>query len=168
MVNFKRQPKEIVGRVERISFPDLGISKVPAKIDTGADVCSIWATGIHEEDGVLKFKLFGKKSQFYTGDEITVSAPDYLLTRIANSFGHREMRYVVKMRIKLGSKTVRATFTLADRSRKTYPILLGRKLLNNKFLVDVSKGSPLKEIEQAKKARLREEIEVFKLWEKKS
>lgn len=159
---------EIIGRVEKVSFPDLSVKNVPAKIDTGADICSVWATGIREENGVLKFKLFGKKSKFYTGQEIVIEAPHYLLTRIANSFGHRELRYVVKLQIKIGSKTVRSSFTLADRSRKTYPILIGRKLLNKKFIVDVSKGSPLTKIEQAKKARLKEELEVFKMWEKKS
>jgi len=159
---------EVIGRVEKISFPDLGFKNVPAKVDTGADICSIWATGVHEDNGTLKFKLFGKKSKFYTGHEITINKPDYLLTRIANSFGERELRYVVKLQVKIGSKTIRSSFTLANRSRKTYPVLIGRKLLNKKFLVDVSKGSPLTKIEQAKKARLQEELEVFKMWEKKS
>jgi len=160
--------KQIIGRVEKISFPELDIKNVHAKIDTGADLSSIWATGVHEENGVLRFKLFGKKSPFYTGKQIEFQAPHYLLTRIANSFGHRELRYVVKLQLKLGGKTIVGTFTLSDRSKKTYPILIGRKLLNRKFLVDVSKGSPLKLIEDQKKDRLKEEMEVFKMWEKKA
>ena len=160
--------KQIIGRVEKISFPELDIKNVHAKIDTGADLSSIWATGVHEENGVLRFKLFGKKSPFYTGKQIEFQAPHYLLTRIANSFGHREMRYVVKLQLKLGGKIIVGTFTLSDRSKKTYPILIGRKLLNRKFLVDVSKGSPLKLIEDQKKDRLKEEMEVFKMWEKKA
>jgi hypothetical protein len=86
---------------------------------------------------------------------------------VANSFGHREMRYVVKLQLKLGGKTIVGTFTLSDRSKKTYPILIGRKLLNRKFLVDVSKGSPLTDVENSKKVRLQKELEVFKMWEKK-
>ena len=160
--------KQIIGRVEKISFPELDIKNVHAKIDTGADLSSIWATGVHEENGVLRFKLFGKKSPFYTGKQIEFQAPHYLLTRIANSFGHRELRYVVKLQLKLGGKIIVGTFTLSDRSKKTYPILIGRKLLNRKFLVDVSKGSPLKLIEDQKKDRLKEEMEVFKMWEKKA
>jgi len=160
--------KKIIGRVERISFPELSIKNVHAKIDTGADLSSIWATGIHEEDGVLKFKLFGRKSLFYTGKEIVFTRPHYLLTRVANSFGHRELRYVVKLQINLGGRIIVGTFTLSDRSKKTYPILIGRKLLNRKFLVDVAKGTPLTEIENGKKDRMRKELEVFRMWEKKS
>ena len=158
---------KIIGRAEKISFPELGIKQVIAKIDSGADLSSIWATDIREENGVLKFKLFGKKSPHYTGEVYEIPKPYYLLTRIANSFGHREMRYVVKLQVKIGGKTVRSSFGLADRSKKTYPILIGRKLLNKKFLIDVSKGSPMVELEEKKKSRMKKEIEVFKMWEKK-
>lgn len=161
------ESKKIIGRAEKVSFPELGIKNVPAKIDTGADLSSIWATGIHEEAGQLNFKLFGRKSPYFTGKELTFSSPDYLLTRVANSFGHKELRYVVKLQIKLGGRLIVGTFTLSDRSKKTYPILIGRKLLNKKFIVDVAKGSPLRDIENGKKDRMKKELEVFKMWEKK-
>ena len=160
--------RQIIGRVEKISFPELGIKNVHAKIDTGADLSSIWATGIQEEGGVLKFKLFGKKSPHYTGKEIQSHTPHYLLTRIANSFGHKELRYVVKLQIKLGGKSIVGTFTLSNRSKKTYPLLIGRKLLNRKFVVDVSKGSPLKELESRKKNTMKQDLEVLKMWERKT
>jgi hypothetical protein len=78
------------------------------------------------------------------------------------------MRYVVKLQLKLDDKTIVGTFTLSDRSKKTYPILIGRKLLNRKFLVDVSKGTPLKEIEEKKKEDMKQELKTFKMWEKKA
>lgn len=158
---------DTIGRAERISFPELGIGNVPAKIDTGADLSSVWATAVKEKDGVLSFKLFGPKSRLYTGKVIRVNAPDYLLTRIASSFGHKEMRYVVKLQVKLGDRTIKGSFSLSDRSRKTYPVLIGRKLLNGKFLVDVSRGNPLLSVEKQKKERLKKEIEIFNMWEKK-
>jgi hypothetical protein len=160
--------KRVIGRVEKISFPDYGIKAVHAKVDTGADLSSVWVTGIHEQDGILKFKLFGKKSPHYTGKEIEIHSPHYLFTRISNSFGHKELRYVVKLQIKLGDKLINGTFTLSNRSTKTYPVLIGRKLLNRRFLVDVSSGSPLKDVEEKKKNRMKREIEVFKMWEKKA
>lgn len=159
---------KIIGRAEKISFPELGIKGVHAKIDSGADLSSLWATGIREADGILRFKLLGPSSPHYTGKEISIPAPHYLLTRVANSFGHKELRYVVKLQIKLGGKLILATFTLSDRSRKTYPILIGRKLLKGKFLIDVGKGTPLKDIEEKKKMRMKKELEVFKMWEKKA
>lgn len=169
MIMFRsKKNQDILGRVERISFPDLKIGNVPAKIDTGADLSSIWATGIKENNGILSFRLFGPKSRLYTGKKIEVQAPDYLLTRIASSFGHRELRYVVKLKVSVGGRTIQGSFSLSDRSRKTYPVLIGRKLLKGKFLVDVSRGSPLLSAERSKKDKLKKELEVFNMWEKKS
>ena len=160
--------KRTVGRVEKINFPELGIKSVHAKVDTGADLSSIWASDIHEEEGILRFKLFGKKSPHYTGKEIEFASPHYLLTRIASSFGHRQLRYVVRLQIKLGGKVIVGTFTLSDRSKKTYPVLIGRKLLYRKFIVDVAKGTPLSTVEDVKKNKMKKEIEVFKMWERKA
>lgn len=160
--------KTIIGRVEKISFPELGIKRVHAKIDTGADLSSLWATGVHEEDGVLRFKLFGRKSPHYTGKEIEVPSPHYLLTRVSSSFGHKEMRYVAKLQIKLADKYITGTFTLSDRRKKTYPVLLGRKLLYKKFVVDVSKGSPLMDVEKTKRQKMKKELDAFKMWERKA
>lgn len=160
--------KVIIGRVEKVSFPQLGISKVHAKVDTGADLSTIWATHIRENSGVLKFKLFAKKSPHFTGAWIEVEKPDYLLTRITNSFGHSELRYVIKLQVKIGGKLVRGTFSLSDRSKKTYPILIGRKLLNRKFLVDVARGTPLLEIEKNELKKIRKELKEFNKWEKQA
>lgn len=158
--------KDIIGRVEKAELPAFGIKNIYAKTDTGADLSSIWATDIMEKNGVLKFKLFGKTSKNYTGEEIKIEKPHYLLTRVTNSFGHSELRYVVKLQLRLKGKLVKATFTLSDRSNKTYPILIGRKLLNRRFLVDVSKGTPLTDIEIKLKQETEKELKAFNQWEK--
>jgi len=49
------------------------------------------------------------------------------------------MRYFVKMRINLAGKLWTTDFSLTRRNGMKYPILLGRKLLNKRFLVDPSK-----------------------------
>lgn len=160
--------KTVIGRVEKASLPSFGIKNIYAKIDTGADLSSIWATDIIEKNGILRFKVFGKASPLYTGQVIKVEKPHYLLTRVTNSFGHSELRYVVKLQLKLKDKLVKATFTLSNRSNKTYPILIGRKLLYRRFLVDVSKGTPLNEVESKRKSELKKEMETFNQWEKKA
>jgi hypothetical protein len=48
------------------------------------------------------------------------------------------MRYRIEMPIKVAGKTVRAGFYLSDRSANDFPILLGRRTIKKKFLVDVS------------------------------
>lgn len=147
-----------IGRAEYIRFPDFGNKRIPAKVDTGADVSSVWATAIHEADGQLKFMLFGPGCPYYTGEVITLPAEEYSVTRIANSFGDKEMRYVVKLRIRVKGRIVKASFSLSDRSSKTYPILLGRRLLQGKFMVDVAAGRPLRRMEKEKKAKMRLEL----------
>ncbi|MEX2014467.1 MAG: RimK/LysX family protein [Candidatus Saccharimonadales bacterium] len=153
----KKDPikRKKIGRAERVDFPSLGLLKVPAKIDTGADVSSIWATNIRETSAGLGFVLFDKSSKHYTGNEILATPSAFTITRIANSFGEKEFRYKVKLTIRVKNKRIRGTFTLSDRSQKTYPILLGRRLLSGKFVVDVSRGKPLKRTESYKKKFLR-------------
>jgi hypothetical protein len=150
--------KTIIGRAEKIELLDLGLTKVPAKTDTGADTSSIWASSVEEKADGLYCIFFGKKSPFYSGEAVHFPPSSYTLTRVANSFGHAELRYKVKLRIRVNGRLVRATFTLSDRSLKTYPILLGRRLLHNKFLVDVTKGEALHAEEKKRAARLRKHI----------
>lgn len=137
--------KTVIGRVVEVDFPDAGIKKLPVKIDTGAYRSSIWATKVHENDGVLHFTLLGPSSEYYTGKEIQTS--EYKIVEVENSFAHKQDRYSVFLKIEIGGKIRKSNFTLANRSTKTYPALIGRKLLKNRFIVDVSKGVPLQDEE---------------------
>lgn len=148
----------LIGRAEKVNLPQLSAFKVPAKIDTGADASSIWAHSVKKDGTSLKVTFFGPKSLFYTGEVHTFMSNEYTITRVSNSFGHREIRHKVKLKIAVKGRLINGTFTLADRSTKLYPILIGRSLIKNKFLVDVTKGSPLVAEEKARKAVLREEI----------
>lgn len=127
----------IIGSTELIDFPKQGITGVPAKTDTGADTSAVWASDISQKRGKLSFKLFGEGSEFYTGEVITLGRASFSTTEVTNSFGHTEERYKVKLTIVVCGRRIRASMTLADRSKTTYPVLLGRRLLARKFLVDV-------------------------------
>lgn len=127
----------VIGHTELIDLPKYGILKVPAKTDTGADSSSIWASEIKETKEGLTFKLFGPSSKFYTGEDIFVPVKDYKTQVVINSFGHREERYKVKLSLEVRSRKVKASITLANRENNRYPVLLGRRLLSNKFIVDV-------------------------------
>lgn len=136
----------IIGRAEKINLRDFDLANVPAKVDTGADSSSLWVSNVIEKADGLYFVLFDPSSPYYTGVVQHFTKPDYSQIKVSNSFGHKEMRYKVKLRISVKGRNVRATFTLSDRSLKTYPILLGRRLLHGKFLVDVTSGSPIPKI----------------------
>lgn len=133
----KPQINLTIGPTEYIGLSDVGIDKLPAKIDTGAYFSAIWASDIKEEDGCLTFMLFGKQSPFYGGDKIVTK--DYAKSRVRNSFGTIQERYRVEMNVKLAGENYKTIFTLANRSRNRYPVLLGRCLLRDRFVVDVSK-----------------------------
>lgn len=152
------EEKSIIGRAVKVAFPELGLKQVPAKIDTGADASSIWASSVVLDGTDLVCVFFGPESTFYTGKQVRFPKGEYSLTRVASSFGHREVRYKVKLSIRIGGKSINATFTLSNRSNKTYPILIGRRLLHGKFLVDVSTGSPLVAAEREKKRQLESDL----------
>ncbi|MCA0230499.1 MAG: RimK/LysX family protein [Bacteroidetes bacterium] len=137
-VKKKKKPsvteKRVIGRNDIIDFPDLGLTNVRVKIDTGAYTSSIHCFKISVEEGVLSFFLpahRSEKHQQFTTDQFELKA-------IKNSFGQTEMRYVIKTKVLLFGKIIKTEFSLADRSQMRYPVLLGRKLLRSRFLVDVS------------------------------
>jgi hypothetical protein len=137
--------KDVIGRAERITFVDGGVTDLPAKVDTGAYRSSIWATDIREEGGVLHFTLLGKQSPFYSGVELTTT--EYKTVEVENSFGHKQTRYSVFIRVRIGGRLIKSNFTLANREAKTYPALIGRKMLKNRFVVDVARGEPIEDEE---------------------
>ncbi len=131
-----KQTPQIVGRKVLVDFPKYDLKGIAAKVDTGADSSAIWASDISDVNGVLSFKLFDKKSPNYTGEVITTR--DFQIISIKNSFGVAEYRYKIKLPVLVEGRKIHVRFTLADRSRSAYPILIGRRTLQGKFLVDVS------------------------------
>lgn len=148
--------KKQIGRAEHLSFPEFGIEKVPARVDTGAKTSSIWCTDIEEHNGTLKFKLFGKASDFYNDQHH--STKQFEKTVVASSIGEPQERYKVRILVKLKGKKIRARFTLADRSQQTYPILVGRNILRGKFVVDVQDGKPLYKEERQRSSSLQSKL----------
>ncbi len=130
------QVKKIIGTRTYMTFMGDSDQRVPAKVDTGADFSSVWASNIEERSDGLHFTLFAPNSPYYTGK--VHSTRQYSITEVRNSFGHTEKRYKTKLSVKIKGRRVRATFNLSDRSRNRYPILIGKKTLGGKFLVDSS------------------------------
>ena len=131
--------KAVIGRTTDIVLVSEDGLKVPAKVDTGADGSSIWASDLlMGQDGSLSFCLFAKESPHYTGQRHTTKK--YKASAVRSAHGTLQVRYKIELTVVIEKRKVRASFTLADRSRNTYPVLIGCRLLNNKFIVDVSKG----------------------------
>lgn len=130
-----------IGRKEKITLPELGLNLLWAKIDTGAYTSSLHAEEIREEElegkSVLKFQILMPKHSKFTGK--TLVFEKFREKKVKNSFGQTEIRYLIETKLQLAGETFRAEFTLSDRSSMKNSVLLGRKILRGKFLVDVSK-----------------------------
>jgi hypothetical protein len=124
---------KIIGRREYVTFPLLNINDVEAKIDTGAYTCAIDCNHIElkivQKKNILSFRLFN--NQVYTVE-------DFTRKKIKNSFGEMEERYVIKTLISIGRKKIKTTISLSDRGNMRYPVLIGRRLLKGKFIIDVN------------------------------
>lgn len=144
--------KKLIGRAERLSFPQIGVSSLHARIDTGAKTSAIWASNVHEKNGRLAVTFFGPSSEHYDGVEHYFEK--YERSMVASSNGQSEERYKIRLLVTLKGKKIRARFTLADRSSQVYPVLIGRNVLRGKFIVDVERGKPLYDAEKARSERL--------------
>ncbi len=125
-----------IGRTEHIALPGLGIARVAAKIDTGA-----YRSALHYQrlrvrtvDGVKQLAVVFQMG----GTRKTKVFKAYKRVSVKSSNGEVSRRYLISTRVRLGSHTVRTQFTLFDRSDMKYQVLLGRKFLRGRFVVDVS------------------------------
>ncbi|SEJ21346.1 Uncharacterized conserved protein [Dyadobacter koreensis] len=129
---------ELIGATDIVDLPELGWYKVPVRVDSGAATSSIHCAKVRlikdGDDTRLCFYLDSKKGA--PGQSFTVS--DFKETVVRNSSGKEEKRYVIKTQITLFGRKIRTEFSLANRKKMSYPILLGRKLLKGRFIVDVS------------------------------
>ncbi len=145
----KRNEKITVGWREWVSFPNHNQLILKAKIDTGARTSSIHATWVREvviEDiPHLQFTISPPK--FSNQGKQKICLPLIDKRKIKNSFGKTEIRYVVRMKVKMGSKLFNTEFTLAKRSGMVFQVLIGRKALRKRFIVDPHRsfltGKPL-------------------------
>ena len=135
----KSENLPIIGSTEFIEVA--GIKNVPAKIDTGADSSSIWASHIEiSKDGVLSFCLFDKNYPLYTGK--TIRRRIFRAVIVRSSSGHEQIRYRTYLLLKIKGRKIKTTVTLSDRHNNNFPALIGRRTLSGKFLVDVSRNRP--------------------------
>lgn len=130
--------KLVVGRREKVWVEGLQLA-LPARIDTGAETASLDARNItpFERDGEswVRFDIPHPKGK---GD-LTLERPKIRDALIAQaSTDAPERRVVIKLGIQLGSVRQLAEFTLSDRGHLDYQMLVGRNILRDVMLVDVS------------------------------
>lgn len=132
---------DVIGRYVHVNFPEFGVKQVFAKVDTGAYQSAVHATDIREveEDGVkyLEFSLFDGHGKTANHKIPKCRVSEYEITTVKNSFGLQQKRYVIKTRIAINGRMMKTGITLADRKDMVAPVLLGRRFLRGRYLVNV-------------------------------
>ncbi len=127
---------EVIGYIETVDLPEMELFGLDAKIDTGADSCSLHCDEMKVEGDKVTFLLHDEVHEAYHGKKITL--PIYKIKRVKSSNGKSEERVFIKSPIKLGRKTYPAQISLANRENMKYPMLIGRRFLSRRYLIDVS------------------------------
>ncbi len=133
----KKREKKVVGWKEQVALPDLKIKSVIAKIDTGANLATIDADDIKfvtRKD--VKYVKFTVKKRNNTIRK--TSAPLAGFKRIRSSNGDVERRPYIKTDILMDGITKNIELTLTDRGPMDYTMLIGRKALGRRWIVNPS------------------------------
>lgn len=128
---------QVLGRSDRVHLPELGLKNIHVKIDTGAYTSSLHCSRAEVINGRLEFVLLDEEHPEFTGMKFSVDR--FTEREIKNSFGVAEKRYVIETTIKIFDVEIMTEFSLSDRDALRFPILLGRKVLRDRFLIDVTK-----------------------------
>ena len=132
--------KGTIGRTIHVDFPELGLKDVLAKIDTGS-----YRGALHCKEIMLiekdrkTYLSFAPLDDSHRGfSHVPVLVSDFSTTRVKNTSGSHEPRYVIKTTIILNGVPYPIELTLSDRANMRSPVLIGRKFLKGKFVVDVT------------------------------
>lgn len=125
----------LIGATEYLTLLPYG-QVLEARIDTGAATSSLDAvvTRIYRAEGGRRVRFVLRR-----GRRLELDLPLRRMVRIKRHGMEDELRPVVELRLRMGSEIMQGEFTLADRSRFDYPVLVGRNLLRGRFVVDVDR-----------------------------
>ncbi|MCS6849906.1 MAG: RimK/LysX family protein [Gemmataceae bacterium] len=151
----KRQPSQeapqrsvrLIGWKEYVGLPDWGISRLKAKIDTGARTSALDVVGyeLRHDDArgwiaLLHLLLDRRHPERLTA----VEAPILRMVAVRHPNGFVEQRPLIETTMTLGPLTKRVRLTLTSRAKMRFRMILGRSALADDFVVDVSRQYLLK------------------------
>jgi hypothetical protein len=136
-----REPA-IIGWTEYIDFPDWKISRLKAKVDSGARTSALHVENlVHQEDGWVTFDVILHRRHHDRRQHVRTKAVKF--ARVRSSTGHYTERCFVRTRIRIGHVEKEIEFSLVSRHSMLFRMLLGRTALAHDFWVDVSRRNLL-------------------------
>lgn len=135
--------KTIIGWQEWVSFPQLGIKHIKAKIDTGARTSALHAENIlirKARNGLLRahFDVLPLKSNPRYRINCNAELIDQRFIRSSN--GHRELRTTVSTYLSIGNLIYPIEITLTNRDSMGFRLLIGRTAVSKSFLIDAHRA----------------------------
>lgn len=132
--------KKVLGRTDILDFPALGFENIQVKLDTGAYTSAIRCHHIKEfeENGTKYIEFYLLDNHYPKYHKQLFITKDYGKVIVKNSFGVAQERYSIKTSVIVFNKKYKITFTLSERKDLRSPILIGRKFIGKKFVIDVA------------------------------
>lgn len=142
----KTDKKITIGRIEKIDLPNLSLYNLDAKIDTGAYTSSLHCHHIEpfKKDGKDWVKFYVLDPDHPEYEEKQFECPIFKIKSVKSSNAQVEERVVIKQKTRFSRFHRTIELSLTNRSEMKFPVLIGRKFLSGKFVVDVSKKNLLK------------------------
>ncbi|MBL6987158.1 MAG: ATP-dependent zinc protease [Methylobacter sp.] len=132
--------KPMLGWREWVALPELKLTKIKAKIDTGARSSALHAFAIEPyRKGGQRWLMFAiHPLQNRCDVMIECHAPVKDRRFVTDSGGHKQRRYVIETQLVLGLSLIRAEMTLTNRDSMRFRMLLGRTAMDTQFIIDPS------------------------------
>ena len=131
----KERETLIIGWQERVDLPQIGLTGLKAKIDTGARTSALHATDIRrfERDDV-PWVRFHSRFDDDTRDT-DVELPVHDVREVTNTGGIPEERVIVRTQFRLNRRTWTIDVSLTERTEMSFRMIVGRTALRGHSIV---------------------------------
>lgn len=133
---------QVLGWREWVSFPDLELPAVKAKVDTGARTSALHAFDIQHDSGPGGDWVSFSVQPLQRNTKIIKRCKARVIDnrRVTDSGGHTEDRIFVETRVQIGDLVRTIELTLTERHNMLFRMLLGRTALMPDIVVDPCKS----------------------------